>query len=218
MSMRVKQYADIRDQMLPGDIVGFSGKGGVSKAVKLFSRPVSHVGIVRHAQMVGEENGRYFNEITESTATQGKGLGVQTERLSRRIDAYDGEIWWLPLAEDIRGELNLPAFWDFLYRQEGKSYDLSGAIKAGLDFLDNVAGLTYESEDFSRLFCSEIVAAALEDGAVLPEVNASEILPMDLCRMAIYQTDYYLLKGERVEIPGYNTIPRKLLPELFPVR
>lgn len=218
MALQTARYDDVRPEILPGDVIAFSGKGHVSEIIKTISRPVSHVGLVRHTRMVGDpQAGRYFCEIVESTMTQAHGVGVQHARLSRRVDEYDGEVWWLPLADDVRGELDEVALFEFLYEQEGKDYDALAAVRAGLDVLDEaLGGLTKVAEDFARFFCSELVSAALEAGGVLPEINSSEVHPMDLCRFAIFRPDYYLLRGDKVEIPGVGTLPRQHLPQLFP--
>lgn len=57
-------------------------------------------------------------------------------------------------------------------------------------------GPFYNKEDFSRFFCSELVAAGLERAGVTGSVNASEVTPIDLCRWSIYEDDYYLLKPD----------------------
>lgn len=62
------------------------------------------------------------------------------------------------------------------------------------------------AEDFSRFFCSELVAAGLEAGQAVPRINASEVTPIDLCRWAIYEPDYYLLQGEPKEITRFGTL------------
>jgi hypothetical protein len=61
-------------------------------------------------------------------------------------------------------------------------------------------------EDFSRWFCSELVAAGLEYGGALPPINCSEVTPIDLCRFAIYADAYYQLSGRPTAIRGYNSI------------
>jgi len=66
--------------------------------------------------------------------------------------------------------------------------------------------VTHNIEDFSRLFCSELVAAALEASGAISHLNASEVTPIDLCQFAIYREDYYQLKGEQELIEGYNTL------------
>jgi hypothetical protein len=81
------------------------------------------------------------------------------------------------------------------------------AIKSALDALDKVplvGNLTHNAEDFSRFFCSELVAAALEAAGAISHINASEVTPIDLCSFALFENDYYQLKGNRKEIRGYN--------------
>ena len=63
------------------------------------------------------------------------------------------------------------------------------------------------SEDYTRFFCSELVSAGLKAAGVLPQsLNASEVTPGDICRWNIYESEYYLLKGEYKEISGYNSL------------
>lgn len=147
-----------------------------------------------------------FNQIIESTSLNGFS-GVSISRLSDRLDTYDGEIWWLPLRRDIHDAMDKQKFYNFLIHQERKEYDMPQAIKSAFDALDNIPVLskaTHNREDFSRFFCSELVAAALEAGAAIKSINASEVTPIDLCTFALYETDYYQLKGDRKEIRGFK--------------
>ncbi|MCH1922363.1 hypothetical protein L9G15_23440, partial [Shewanella sp. A3A] len=67
-------------------------------------------------------------------------------------------------------------------------------------------GPTYNKEDFSKFFCSELVAAGLESGGAIGTVNASEVTPIDLCMWQIYSGTYYQLKGNQTKkIKRYNT-------------
>jgi hypothetical protein len=99
-------------------------------------------------------------------------------------------------------------FYDFLIHQERKEYDMPQAVKSALDAFDRVplvGRATHNQEDFSRFFCSELVAAALEVAGAIKSINASEVTPIDLCTFALYEDDYYQLKGDRKEIRGYNS-------------
>ncbi len=74
---------------------------------------------------------------------------------------YPGEVWWLPLNERIRAtQFNEKKFFDFLFKQDGKAYDTSQAVKSALDMLDRlpfgISGPTLNKEDFSKFFCSEL--------------------------------------------------------------
>lgn len=210
-SVGVTEYLDIRDQMKPGDVIAFGGKGQFSDIIKWATRStVSHVGVIMQSKLLVEKTLQegIFNQIIESTSLKGFS-GVSISRLSDRLYAYDGEIWWLPLSDTIYSNLNKKDFYDFLLHQERKPYDMPQAIKSALDAMDNIpllSGLTKNAEDFSSFFCSELVAAALEAGGAISHLNASEVTPADLCMFAIYQEQYKQIKGKKKEIKGFNTI------------
>jgi hypothetical protein len=197
-------YDDVRDAMQPGDVIAFGGRGGISSAIKWFTRgPVSHVGVVLQTKRPEENTPGYFNLVAESTSLDGF-TGVTTTKLSKRLAQYDGEVWWLQLSIAVREQLNLKAFVDFLMEQDHKPYDARQAIYAGLDRL---GWLTRTKEDFGKFFCSELVAAALEAGGVTGPINASEVTPRDLTQWIIYEDDYFQLKGSAlVKIPEFNTV------------
>lgn len=208
--MRLTVYADVRHRMKPGDVIAFGGKGGISDGIKFFTRaPVSHVGCILQRRMMDDrgmtQGARFFNEVIESTSLYGV-VGVQTTRLSDHVRGYGGDLWWLPLAEDFRHRFDGETFFDFMFRQIGKDYDLRQAMEAGIDFLD-WAGIGHAEEDFSKFFCSELVAAGLRAAGTLPlYVNPSERTPIDVCRFAMYE-GCYQLKGEPKAIPGFNAMP-----------
>ncbi|UOG92591.1 MAG: hypothetical protein L3K52_02370 [Candidatus Thiothrix sulfatifontis] len=215
MSRLKANYSDVRYLMKPGDVIAFSGKGNLSELIKWATRAnVSHVGVVLQSTLLinNDSSNSFLNQIIESTSLNEKSSGVTISRLSDCITNYDGEVWWLPLSDEIRSKLDLKAFYDFLLRQNRKPYDESQAIKSLLDALDEVQLLgstTYNIEDFTRFFCSELVAAALEAGGGIDSVNSSEVTPIDLCMFSVYQKNYYQLLGADKDIRGYNS----LLPE-----
>ena len=180
-----KHYDDIRDIILPGDVLAFSGKGKFSDLIKWATGSVvSHVGIVINNVVA-------FNQVVEAATINGFS-GVSTNFLYKRILEYDGELWWLPLKPEVRKKLDIAAMQKFLLAQDGKKYDLPQAIAAGLALIKN-------EEDFSEMFCSEIVAAALEVGGIV-SLNASEMTPIDVCKLDIYNSEYYQIKGEHLSI------------------
>ncbi len=202
-------YTDIRDLMQPGDIIAFSGKGHFSRAIKQVTEGcVSHVGVILQSKLMIDDKPQdgYFNQIIESATINGFS-GVSINRLSERLASYSGEIWWLPLSQQSRAKMDTKAFYDFLLHQESKEYDLPQAIKAGLDMFDNVPLLELLSEsqeDYARFFCSELVAAGLKAAGVLDNINASEVTPIDLCRLPLFQEGYYQIKGLDKDIAGFN--------------
>lgn len=171
---------------------------------------MSHVGIILQSKLLinDEPQKGFFNQIIESTSLNGFS-GVTISRLSDRIELYVVEIWWLPLSDSVRKKINMKKFYDWLLHQEHKPYDMPQAINSALDALDNVPLLgrvTYNIEDLSKFFCSELVAAALEQSGAVSHLNSSEVTPIDLCMFSIYKQDYYQLKGEKKLIKGYNSL------------
>lgn len=207
MAIKIKKYKDVRQDMKAGDVIAFGGKGHFSEIIKFATRStVSHVGIILQTRVLEDESGRFFNQIIESTGHD----GVAVYRLSDRL-GYDGEIWWLPLRQDIwESKFDSMKFYNFLFNEvKGRPYDVSQAVTSALDMLDklpfDIKGPTYNKEDFDKFFCSELVAAGLEKAGMVGEINASEVTPVDLCRWNIYEDDYYMLKGEEKPISRYNT-------------
>ena len=168
---------------------------------------ISHIGIVLKSSDLPYN--KYLecdeNQITEAITS------VFIDCLENRIENYDGAIWWLPLKESIRAKMNIEKYYDFILQQQGKKYDIPEAIKSAIDIFDKfpfclLRKFTYNIEDISKVFCSELAAAALEESEAVANINASEVTPIDLCMFNIYEEDYYQLKGERTMIKGYNTI------------
>lgn len=210
MAVKPILYEEARKQMKAGDVIAFSGKGDFSEIIKWATRSnVSHVGVILQSKLLIADKIQdgIFNQVIEST-TLNCFSGVIISRLSDRLDTYDGEIWWLPIKKDIDDKMDKKKFYDFLIHQQRKEYDMPQAIKSALDVLDRVpiiGGATHNQEDFSRFFCSELVAAALEVAGAIKNINASEVTPIDLCTFALYEDDYYQLKGDHKEIHGYNS-------------
>jgi hypothetical protein len=207
------QYADVRELMQPGDIIAFGGKGEFSEIIKFATMgSVSHVGTILQTKIIDEASNRFFNNIIESTSLNGFS-GVSVSRFSDRLH-YDGEVWWLPLRQNLRAtKFNKVVFFNFLFEQaeQHKEYDTVQAIKSALDALDKLPfgkhGPTYNQEDYTKFFCSELVAAGLKKAGLVTDINASEVTPIDLCRWSIYEDTYYQLKGDPTkDISRFNTL------------
>ncbi|WP_262691925.1 hypothetical protein [Kordiimonas aestuarii] len=215
MAMHELSYEDARPQMKPGDVIAFSGKGHFSDIIKMVTfSEVSHVGVILQTQIASFADGRYFNQIIEAATVRGFS-GVNISRFSERMEEYQGAIWWLPIRKDLRADEDAhKTFYNFLFghAEARTEYDLPQALKSAADKFDdlpfNMNGPFYNKEDFARFFCSELVAAGLERAGIVDTVNASEVTPIDLCRWAIYEDDYYLLKpdtdGTKPDITRYN--------------
>lgn len=205
-------YDAARDRMKPGDIIAFSSNQGLSRLIKLATRSnVTHVGIVFQTKvfLYGEAQDGILNQVMEATVvSRGRGA-VIANRLSTRLKFYPGVLWWLPLRQDIHDQMDLKAFYNFLLRKEHRPYDAVQAIFSALDLPVNfhlLSRLLTTAEDSSKMFCSELAAGALKAGGGVQNLNSSEVTPIDLCRFNLYESDYYQLKGPRMEIRNFNSL------------
>jgi len=215
MSVKQIEYKEARSKMQPGDVIAFGGKSHFSEIIKFATfSTVSHVASVIQTKIPDDDSGRFFNQIIEATGSH----GVQIVRFSDAMETYHGDIWWLPLKKEIReASFNKSLFFDFLFNQakERKPYDIPQAIASAVDIIDTlpfgVHGPGYNREDFSKFFCSELVAAGLEVSGAVGSLNASEVTPIELCRWNIYEDTYYQLKGSpKNKIKRFNSFAPEL--------
>ena len=176
-----KVYSEIRSQLKTGDIVLFSGKGGISAGIKwaTLSR-WSHVGMILNIEDYD------FVTIWESTTlsstvdldTQQPRKGVQLVPLSARVNGYDGDIAVRQLQEVSFDASDVKKLMEFRKKVTGKPYekDKIELIKAAYD-----GPLGRNSEDLSSLFCSELVAESYQQLGLLQEGGkpSNEYTPAD---------------------------------------
>jgi hypothetical protein len=149
-------YKSVRCRIRPGDIIAFSGSGRISRLIQFFTRSVvSHVGIVFE---IMERDVRRV-KLMESTTLDGL-QGVQETYLSERIQTYSGPVWWLPLSEKVRSQMDQGRFWKALFDANGRPYDYRQVLHHGIDWLR----LRSQGESPGRLYCSELCALALKSG------------------------------------------------------
>jgi hypothetical protein len=194
-------YEQYRSQMQTGDVIAFSGNVGFSNVIKWATKSqYSHVGIVVKAAL-----GSGFGDsilIIESTLetnvldAQNKQAikGIQMHWLSKRIELYNGSVYWLGLKNPLHPEKQ--AKMEAWLRQTNNKkvpYDYLQIYNAAIDWFDEL-GLSNQPE-FSTLFCSELVAKALQiAGAIEPSLNASEKTPGDVVNFPCFK-DPVVLKA-----------------------
>jgi hypothetical protein len=184
----LEQYERYRPLIKTGDVIGFSGTIGLSPVIKWVTGSVySHVGIVLNAEMSGGlGNSVLLVESTVETrirdAMNSEVIkGVQLHWLSKRIQMYQGGVWWAslkkPLAKNAQERMQ---GWLRQTHNQCVPYDAVQIMGAGLDIFDRM-GVLKNKESFSTLFCSELVTKALQiGGAIDPKLNASEQTPGDV--------------------------------------
>ena len=215
MALQVIDLKDILSVVQPGDIFAFSGKGNIiSDLVRLATDSiVSHVGIVLNGQ-----TGTTQPRIIESTSLGGFS-GVTVTDLATRCTYYPGLIWYLPLSPENQKKVDSSKLEYWLLQQKGKQYDTWGAVESALleweqsNYWRTISShlpslFKREQKPTSEWFCSELASAALEQVGVIPEsLNPDLIRPTDLVGMQIYSGTYYQIRGDKTEIPEYNTSP-----------
>lgn len=192
----LEKYEQYRPQMQTGDAIAFSGTSGFSDMIKWATRsPYSHVGIILKSDLGGGFGETVF--LVESTTEtnqrdfEGKQVikGVQIHFLSKRLETYPGSVWWVPLknrlSEGGRAEMER---WLRQTRNQKVLYDYVQIYGAGLDMFDRY-GLQNDP-DFTTLFCSELVAKALQIAGAIdePNLNPSEQTPRDVVHLPCFQS------------------------------
>lgn len=173
-------YSEIRDKLKTGDIVLFSGKGGLSAGIKWFTfSRWSHVGMV-----VRSELGVMLWESTTLTnvkdAESGKERkGVQLVALSERIKKYQGEIAVRQLNKNV-DDSALKELGKLREEVRGRPYEKNELelLKSAYDLV-----LGHNDENLSSLFCSELVAEAYQRMGLLENPpkgkDSNEYTPKD---------------------------------------
>lgn len=188
----LKSYAKLYQVAQPGDVVAFGGYSTFSKLIKLTTRScVSHVAIV-HSKQDGDIK-----------TVEAVNSGVIRSDLREDLREYEGEMWLLPLYDR---RVDIQKMVSYLNGAIGKPYDIGQAALSAIDIFDSTSGVYKNREDLRALFCSELVASALDVAGTLIGVNASEVTPIDLCRFNIYTEGYFQIKGKGRDIRGYNSV------------
>lgn len=187
-------YEKVRDDLETGDIVLFSGKGLFSSIIKLVGcTKWSHVGIVikfADLDLILVWESTSLSKVKDAIDGVCKS-GVQTVLLSERIDSYKGDI----SVRHLHGTIPIGAIRnlkDLRARLKNKPYekDLSELAGSALDF----GPFDIENEDFSSVFCSELVAEALQTMKVITEsLPANEFVPKDFSEGGA--AEKYLMNG-----------------------
>lgn len=164
----------------PGDIVGFLGNHWQSQAINILSCGIPFWGL-SHIGIVAEHKGQPY--IFESTIDDnvlcdimGSPIsGVQAHEVTKRVLSYDGKVWRYPLYRNLY-RYECDRLTGFLVGELGKSYDVTGMFSAG-GFVWSHVWRMFTRQDFSEFWCSELVAAAIQQTGLLPISHASWYSP-----------------------------------------
>jgi hypothetical protein len=194
-------YQELRGKIKTGDIILFSGKGGISAGIKWFTGSKwSHVGMALRlpewdAVLLWEST--TLSDIKDIESGEER-KGVQIVPLSERLRKYKGGATIRFLSVD-RTPTMLAALSSLRAEVKERPYekDKIELIKAAYD-----GPFGKNDEDLSSLFCSELVAEAYQRMDLLNEDKPSnEYTPKDFSDEAGLE----LLKGnlgEEIPITG----------------
>ncbi|MGD1903317.1 MAG: hypothetical protein ACFB9N_13875 [Geitlerinemataceae cyanobacterium] len=187
-------YEQYRSQIKTGDVIAFSGNAGFSHFIRWATGSIySHVGIVLNTDLGtgGDDSVLVIESRTDTKGRDAAGAqlvkGVQLHWLSKRILGFDGAVWLFPLqrALDAEKQARMQS-WLRQTNNQVIAYDAIQTLGAGLDMFDRV-GLTFNDENLSTLFCSELVAKALQIAGLLDDnLNPSEFTPSDVVNLPLY--------------------------------
>lgn len=172
-------YDSLRPRVDTGDLILFSGKGGLSAGIKWLTRSRwSHIGMALRLpewDVVLIWESTLLNDI-EDVELGGIRQGVQLSPLSHRITAYEGDVAIRHL-EVARTPAMLASLNALRQEVKGRSYEKSHLqlLKSAYDgpFGDN-------KDDLSSLFCSELIAEAYQRMGLLPgQPPPNEYTPKD---------------------------------------
>lgn len=136
--MDITEYDAIKDQMKTGDLLQWRSNSLLGAAIRWKTKSnVNHSSlIIRLAEYEGLERRRYTTEALEH--------GIVLNFLSRRLEQFDGEVWWYQLNDTwnhARQEIGADALSmvGIPYDYKSLFYQLIGKVSA----------------DARKLFCSE---------------------------------------------------------------
>lgn len=174
------KYEQIRDQLKTGDIILFSGNSGVSKFIRFFSASRwSHVGMVVR---IDDWDAILLWESTSLSGVKDAmdkipKKGVQTVYLSQRVETYNGDLALRPLNKPITDTMK-QALVSLRKKLKNRPYEKS-KVELAKSLID-MGFLSENEEDLSSVFCSELVAEALQEMNVIPQTTPSnEYTPKD---------------------------------------
>ena len=185
------KYAAIRPKLQTGDVVLFSGKGGISTGIKWFIESQwSHLGMVVRPPDFDVVLLWEASPITDirDVETGKVHKGVRLVALSERIQSYEGKVS-IRLLDVKRMPEMLEALSKLRWELKGRPFetDVVELLKSAWE-----GPFGQNEEDLTSLFCSELVAEAYQHMGLLDTSKPSnEYTPRDFSE----EGDLTLRKG-----------------------
>lgn len=162
-------YNTNKNQMKTGDLLQWKSPGIIGAAIRWKTKSeVNHTSmIIRLGEYEGEERHRFHTEAMER--------GVYPNLLSVRLEAFKGQVWWLPLKDEwdqkrINIGRRLTEMWGKEYDYKSLFWQLIGKVNA----------------DAKQLFCSETCYLALGFNGKAPNPGEIENLKVHKNKILIW--------------------------------
>lgn len=195
----MSKYEEIRGQLQTGDLVLFSGKGGVSAGIKwLTFCEWSHVGMVvctpSGSGPLGDSVLLWESTNLDNLKDAIDGVakrGVQLVLLSERVQTYPGAIAIRQLSVHRDPDM-LEALSALRVKLRNRPYEQK-KLELLRAALDGPFDRPHSPEDLSSLFCSELIAEAYQTMRLLPDHPDGK--PSDEYTPRDFAGDLALLRG-----------------------
>jgi len=164
-------YAINRDQMKTGDLLLWRSNSLLGSAIRFFSKgTVNHASIlIRLSEYEGLERRVFTSEALEH--------GIVLNLMSKRMEEYDGDVWWYQLKPEWNTERTKIGERAFQYL--GVAYDYGSLFKNAICRV---------SAEASKLFCSEYYYICLGQTGKAPT-------PQDLITYGWFKKPVLICKG-----------------------
>ena len=177
------KYIDIRDKLKTGDIVLFSGDGPISMLIRLITRSRwSHVGMVVKVpdfDMVLLWESTMLNRFMDVKDVYAGTIvkGVQTTVLSDKISRFNGDVAIRQLNNELDDD-KIKTLSEL--RNEWKNVPYEKDYLELLNSAIDIKIIPENEEDLSSIFCSELLAEALQRLNIIDDsVPSNEFVPSD---------------------------------------
>lgn len=209
------QTYSIPNELLPGYLLAFRGKGFLSKLIMIVSPGVSHAETIAHNP--DSDTYEAFSAVEK---------GTRFEEVERVVAEAKGTVYFMKLRQDVIERMDMDLFIGAVASLMNKPYDFLHFVGVGIDdwhvnllrfipkipewIIKSLMSVFRNSPTMQKVVCSGVYAWAMQQALGL-DINPSEQTPLDLCRWDIFEPEYIVLKGKDKGIKKYNTV--KVLAE-----
>tara|TARA_R110000851_G_scaffold227519_4_gene380330 strand:- start:469 stop:1086 length:618 start_codon:yes stop_codon:yes gene_type:complete len=195
----VKNYYTIYDELKTGDLIFFSGKGLIARAIRFFSGcAYSHVGMVlvlkiknKRELVILESNGKSF--IVDYHTGDFKS-GVSIVNLTTKLHSYNGNIGIKQLSKPMDND-HKSKIESLIHHVKHLGYTMS---LYGL--LSSIFKLK-PCEEVKSLFCSQLVVIILKKvGLIKTDIPPEWYTPCELSFIDILDSEYSYSKVEQLSL------------------